>query len=413
MKIAVVVHGRFHGFDLARALLRRGHNLTLFTNYPGWAVRQFGFPAKRVRSFWLHGIASKGAYRLHDAINGIAWKGASRLPDAIRGTPEPWLNPVFGSWAAKELSRERWDVIHAWSGISEEIYKSGSKSQLNLIMRGSAHIRTQERILREEERRTGARLALPGRWIREREEREYRLADRIVVLSSFAYDSFIAEGLEPARLRLLPLGASTTMFRAPPEVIEARCRRILSGQPLRVLYVGALSLRKGLWDAKSIVEQLGTQRFHFRFIGPAAPETRGPLGGLRALAELVPRQPQKKLPGWYADSDLFIFPTLEDGFAVVLAQAHANALPILTTPNCTGPDLIENGRTGWILPIRSPGAFIERLQWCDANRPLVADMVRRLHSSQRVRDWDDVAGDFEAMCIADLAAGAGRSAARG
>lgn len=42
MKIAIVVHGRFDAFDLARALIARGHDVTLFTNYPGWAVEPFG-----------------------------------------------------------------------------------------------------------------------------------------------------------------------------------------------------------------------------------------------------------------------------------------------------------------------------------------------------------------------------------
>jgi glycosyltransferase involved in cell wall biosynthesis len=191
------------------------------------------------------------------------------------------------------------------------------------------------------------------------------------------------------------------MFRPAPAVIEARCRRILSGQPLRVLYVGALSLRKGLWDADAIVRRLGTERFQFRFVGPVNPEVRPLAQSLGEIVELVPKQPQQNLPSWYADSDLFLFPTIEDGFAVVLAQAHANALPILTTPNCSGPEFIRDGETGWILPIRSPEAFVERLGWCDANRPALADMVRRVYTRYRVLDWDDVAADFEALCMVE------------
>ena len=59
MKIAIVVHGRFHAFDLARALSERGHQVTLFTNYPQWAARRFGLGKVEVRSFWAHGIASR------------------------------------------------------------------------------------------------------------------------------------------------------------------------------------------------------------------------------------------------------------------------------------------------------------------------------------------------------------------
>jgi len=387
MKIAIVVQGRFHAFDLAKALLGREHDVTLFTNYPRWAVKRFGFPEERVRSFWVHGVVSKGAYRIYDRTK-------------VR--PERWLNPLFGSWAARELSKERWDVIHQWSGISEEIHsRSRNRTALNILMRGSAHIGTQDMILKDEEQRTGTRLDRPDRWIRRREEREYELADCVVVLSSFARRSFAAEGVNPAKLRLLPLGADTQRFRPGSDVIESRCRRILSGESLKVLYVGALSLRKGLWDIDTIVRRLKA-RCHFRFVGPVTSEARRLAGQLRKAAELVPKQAQRELRKWYSDSDLFLFPTLEDGFAMVLAQAQANALPILTTTNCSGPDLIREGETGWILPIRDPEAFIERLCWCDSNRAALAEMVRRLYTTHRVRSWDDVARDFEAICAKEL-----------
>src|SRR5687768_13064707 len=140
MKIALVVQGRFHAFDLGKALLRRGHEVTLLTNYPKWVVKRFGFPDTQVRSFWLHGVVSRGVFRLYDTVNA---------------RPDRWLNPLFGRWAASELSKESWDVIHPWSGVAEEISGNGAiQARLNLIMRGSAHIRTQDAILKDEEHRT-------------------------------------------------------------------------------------------------------------------------------------------------------------------------------------------------------------------------------------------------------------------
>src|SRR5690242_3588338 len=61
MKIAIIVQGRFHAFDLTRALSERGHQVTLFTNYPQWAARRFGIGDAEVRSFWPHGVASRVA----------------------------------------------------------------------------------------------------------------------------------------------------------------------------------------------------------------------------------------------------------------------------------------------------------------------------------------------------------------
>jgi glycosyltransferase involved in cell wall biosynthesis len=388
MKIAVVVHGRFHAFDLGSALLRRGHDVTLFTNYPKWAVKRFGFPEARVRSFWVHGVVSRGAFQLYNRL---------------RIRPEWWLNPLFGKWAARELSKESWDVIHPWSGVAEEISVSrGIRTGLNLIMRGSAHIRTQHAILQEEEERTSATLDKPDKWICRREEREYKIADRIVVLSTFAQNTFVARGVDPRKLCLLPLGANTATFRPTADVIEARCRRILSGTPLRVLYVGALSLQKGLWDARAIARGLTGNGFHFRFVGPVTREARAVAADLRLVSDVVGKIPQRELPRWYAEGDIFLFPTLQDGFAVVLAQAQASGLPILTTPNCTGPDLVREGESGWILPPRNPAAFVERLRWCEKNRAALAGMVRHLYTSHQVRTWDHVGEDFETLCLQEL-----------
>jgi len=80
----------------------------------------------------------------------------------------------------------------------------------------------------------------------------------------------------------------------------------------------------------------------------------------------------------------------------VLSQAQAACLPILTTTNCSGPDLITTDDTGWVLPIRSPEAFVDRLLWCAGNRPKLAEMVTFLSHIHRTRDWKDVALDYEA-----------------
>ncbi len=389
MKIAIVVHGRFHAFDLARELLKRGHEVTLFTNYPKWAVETFGIPKKHVRSFWIHGILSRLFELLHKTM--------------FFPFPEAQLHTLFGRWTARQIRAERWDVVHCWSGISEESRKDKMRGgELKLLMRGSAHIRTQACILEEEEKRIGRKIEKPSKWIIAREEREYSLADNIVVLSSFAYQSFINEGVPKEKLRLLPLGARIEHFRPSSEVIEIRTRRILSGEPLRVLYVGTLSYQKGLWDMMSIFRRLGTAKFQFRLVGPQAPETKQSLREVQALAELVSKTPQAKLPQHYQWGDLFIFPTIQDGFAVVLAQAKAACLPILTTTNCAGPDLISEGETGWILPIRNPKGFIDRLQWCDEHRKELAEMVKKIYDKFQPRDWSDVARDFEQICKESL-----------
>jgi len=388
MKIAIAVHGRFHAFDLARELSRR-HDVTVFTNYPKWAATRFDLAPGQVRGLWLHGVASRAAWWLHENLS---------IP-----YPEALLHRWFGRWAAAGIARERWDVVHSFSGVSEEILRATSgRAALRMMVRGSAHIRTQARIMEEEELRTGTRTDRPSPWIIAREEREYALADRILVLSRFAWDSFVAEGADPEKLRTVPHGACLEHFRPGVDVVDARRARIRSGQPLRVLFVGTLCFRKGMLDMASILRSPGSERFQFRFVGPVSQEARSLVKSLHPMAEFIPKQPQHELPSSYAWGDIFAFPTIEDGFAVVLTQAAAAALPILTTTNCCGPDLIRDNQTGWVLPIRSPQAFTERLHWCDSHREELAEMVSRTYYQFQPRTWADVAADFESVCAESI-----------
>jgi glycosyltransferase involved in cell wall biosynthesis len=385
VKIAIAVQGRFHAFHLARALLERGCDVTVLTNYPKWGAARFGLPVDRIRSFWPHGVLTRVLGRLEARS---AWRGS-----------EAWLHAMFGRWTARQLTSERWDVVHPWSGVAEESLRSlnGTRT-VCLLMRGSAHIRTQAQLLMEEEERTGVPQDQPSRWRIAREEREYALADGIVVLSTFAYRTFISQGVPAEKLHLIPLGASLQKFRPVPEIVRARQRRLLTGGPLRVLYVGAMSFRKGLRDLARVVKALGTERFAFQFVGPQPLEARAVLAELRADVTLRSKQPEDELPGVYAWGDVFIFPTIEDGFAIVLAQAAAAALPILTTTNCSGPDLLHEGESGWIVPIREPEALAERLRWCNDHRSELARMVGRIHEHFQPRGWAEVASDFDAAC---------------
>ena len=393
LKIAVVVHGRFHAFDLARALIARGMNVSVFTSYPFWVAERWGIPRKSLRTFPLYGVLSRFAGQLREKISWSA---------------DGFLHPLFSRWAVRRLRTESWDVIYSFSGISEEIDREPALSgALRIMVRGSAHIRVQQQILSEEEQRTGEKLDLPSKWMIGREEREYQLADRIVVLSSFAYDSFRTMGVPPEKLRILPLGTETSAFRPVREVIEARRNRILADGPLRVLFVGGLAWRKGLADLRDLVAGVERNRFHFRFVGPVWQGAESVVASLTGRAEFPGKRPQRELPGEYAWGDVFVFPTLEDGYAVVLAQACASGLPILATSNCCGPDLIREGRTGWVLPIRSPEAFRSRLEWCDTHRKDLAEMVTAAYTEFRTRDWSDVAADLEALCRAEIAGDSG------
>ncbi|KAF3889673.1 MULTISPECIES: glycosyltransferase family 4 protein [Nostocales] len=383
LKIAIVVHGRFHAFDLARELINQGHDVTLYTNYPKRIVEKFGISQKCVMSFLLHGLLSRVIYKVHNAI----------------GTPdfEACIHSNFSRWAAHKIVQRDYDVVHVFSGVAEEIFQALShKRVLKTLVRGSAHIRTQFNLLSEEEKRVGTKINKPSNWMIDREEREYQLADIIICLSTFAKQSFLEQNVEADKLKVLPLGAQLEKFRPSEQVIEARYQRILSGKCLNVLMVSNFSFQKGIYDLVNIA--CNTNYFiSLKFIGFITNEAINFKKNISNSIQFISKQAQFDLPMFYADADVFIFPTIQDGYAMVLAQAQASGLPILTTTNCSSLDIIVEGQTGWVLPIRSPERFIERLKWCHEHRQELAQMVRSIYDGFKPRDWTEVAADFASI----------------
>src|SRR5205807_1791703 len=159
-RIAIVVHGRFHAFDLARELIRQGTRVVLLTNYPKYIAEKFGVPRKNVINCVAHGVVS----RLVERAGGCRWNSVF----------EPFLHSWFSRWAARALSSIDIDAIYVFSGVSEELMLSvSSRPVLKSLVRGSAHIRTQARLLEQEQARCGRRMNLPSVWRIAREEREY------------------------------------------------------------------------------------------------------------------------------------------------------------------------------------------------------------------------------------------------
>ena len=232
MKIAIVVQGRFFAFDLANSLRRRGHSVTVLTNYPVFACRRFGLEGVEIRTFPTHGVLSRLANRF------------SRQIPLTR--TEPLLHQLFGRWATRSLRSRNWDCILSFSGISEELLDAASKHEVRtLLIRGSAHIVEQARLLTEEAERTHAILDIPSKWMIDREQREYEKAGGVVTLSSFAYQSFVERRFPEQKLHMLPLGVDVEAFRAAVQVVQDRRTRILSGgEPLRLLYVGNVTYQK-------------------------------------------------------------------------------------------------------------------------------------------------------------------------
>lgn len=382
-RYTLVVQGRFHAFALAKSLLALDMPVHVITNYPAFLAERFGLPRSCVTGCAPLGLLHRYAYR---------WNIGQRSEVVNR-----FLHVAFSRWAATQVLRSPPDVLHSFSGVALEIYqalKAQNLCPLTLLARGSAHIREQHRDLAREARRAQCpEIDLPTPWMVRREMEEYRLSDHIVTLSSYARNSFLSRGYAEQKVLLLQLGSNVKQFRPEREVIDRRLERLRSGKKLTVLYTGNVSLQKGVIDLIEAARML-KDKVHFRVVGNVVPDAAARVTAAKDCIEFLPRVPEHELPGIYNEADAYVFPTLHDGFAAVLAQARAGCLPIVATDHCAAPDMLVNGETGWIIPTRNAPEMAARLSALNNDRDLAASMIENLWHKSDTRDWSDVGKDF-------------------
>ena len=213
-----------------------------------------------------------------------------------------------------------------------------------------------------------------------RKDAEIELADHILVASTFTRDSLVETfGDRPVHI---------TPYGCPPPVVAQPARR-RPGEPLRLFYAGHLSQRKGLAYLITAVEHLEID-WRLTLAGPKP--TQSPQALEHFLADhrvtWLGTVPHATLLEHMANAHVFVFPSIVEGFGMVITEAMACGLPVITTPHTAGPDILEQGVDGIIVPIRDPAAIISQITRLADNEELRFDMGRAALAKAARSGWE-------------------------
>lgn len=321
-RVIVACGGKFHAFHLAEQLARHGMLERFFTHYASQ------------KTPWLAPLAGR---RDFEAIPPERIQPHLGLAIRFRFGPHACANlRAFDRWVARRLSRlPKGDIFIGWSSMSLEALQAAQRSgRLAILERGSTHILHQARVCSE----AAARLGLSANiapCVIERELAEYDAADHIVVPSTQARNTFAAHGVPASKVQVMPLGVADYFFAAalpaPPRPDE----------PLRLLYLGKASVRKGFHVLLQALEQLPIpwQLWH---LGTTAPAMQRRLADwphrhrVRSFGHL----PQHRLPPLMRQCHLGLQPSFEEGMSMVVLQYLAVGLPIVVTPATGAEDVV-------------------------------------------------------------------------
>jgi glycosyltransferase involved in cell wall biosynthesis len=383
MKVVLSTPAKFHTFDLARELYAHGALAAVFSGYPTFKLREEGIPKNLVHTFpWLQ-----------TPYMAFPWK--HRLSTTVIQHWEHVAATCFGAWVEKKLPE--CDVYVGLSGSSLLAGRRAKKHGARYVCdRGSAHIRSQDELLREEHERWGMPFSGIDPRAIAREEAEYAEADFITVPSIFSYRTFVEQGISSDRLGLLPYGVNLARFQPVAEPTKGK---------FDILFVGGMSLQKGIQYLVQAYKKIRHPNKSITFVGMPSQELIEMLKMFNfwpADVKVLGHIQQTELKKIMSRSHVLVLPSIQDGFGMVMAQAMACGCPVIASRNTGGEDLFVDGVDGYLVPIRDVKALADRLQLL-ADNPDMRNAMSKLALArvQHLGGWSDY-GD-KAMAIYEKA----------
>lgn len=211
------------------------------------------------------------------------------------------------------------------------------------------------------------------------ENQEYTLATKIITASSYTKQTLISQGVAADKILVNPYGVDLRTFYPP---LEPRTR-----QPLRFLFLGAISARKGVPLLLEAWRALALEDSELWLVGPITATERSIIPTLPGL-KVMGKYPYEDLPDLLRQCDVLVFPSYCEGFGLVLLEALASGMPIITTEATAGPDLIQNGREGLLIPSGDMEALCQAIKYFIDNQSEIESMSKAARQCAERFSWD-------------------------
>jgi glycosyltransferase involved in cell wall biosynthesis len=298
---------------------------------------------------------------------------------------ERWLaaGEGFGRWVAARMEPSA-SVAYAFTSAALEIFKAAKTHGMITVLDHATAPITQELDLVD-----AAWTRWPDWFPRplrspqepryaERQRAEWALADSIVCGSSFLARMIEKAGGPFARCVVVPLGGrfSQVASEVPPRA---------AADGLRLVFAGDDGVRKGLPDFIEACRLAGIRREDATVVGALtlSPEGRSRLERHASWPGRIDRAAMERL---FAGSDVLVLPTVSDTFGLVVLEAMSRGCVPIVSANAGAADIVEDGVSGFVVPVHAPAVIAERLSELAGDRARLATM--RARARERATDFD-------------------------
>jgi len=277
---------------------------------------------------------------------------------------------------------EKCNIFHCWAGHGLYSIKKAKKIGCKVVLEcASAHILQQCKILKEEYQI----------WDLEFNENklnilklitEYKISDYILVPSIYVKNSFLKEKFPEEKIKVINYGIDLREIKT----------NNYNQDKFKIIYTGAIILRKGLQYLLLALKNLKLKDTELIIIGNVEKKIRKILSNLTKEVQIpikfFNRLPKKLYYLMLANSSLYIFPSLEDGWAMTVLEAMASGLPIITTKNVGASEIIENGKEGFVVNIRDVNSIRDHILYFYENPSEVKRMGENARKKASQYSWE-------------------------
>jgi glycosyltransferase involved in cell wall biosynthesis len=215
-----------------------------------------------------------------------------------------------------------------------------------------------------------------------RKDQELAKATKIIVASRFTANTLKEYSGNLAPTIVVPYGFPQVY----PESHRPARGAVTKEKPLRLLFVGGLSQRKGIADLFAAVTTLGPA-VSLTVIGNKVTEDCPALNRELARHQWIPSLPHERILEEMRSHDVLVFPSLFEGFGLVITEAMSQGTPVVATERTAGPDLITHGENGWLIKAGTTEALVEQLEKLVINPQAVREAGVHARKTAASRPW--------------------------
>lgn len=273
-------------------------------------------------------------------------------------------------------------VFHGWS--HQALFSLRRARELGcriVVERPNSHPQEMRDLVRAERLKYGVKARVDGPFELTKCVKELQEADRVIVCSEFARQSHLKYGIPDSKIRVINYGVDTHAFTPG----------IKQDDTFRIIFCGMVCLRKGPQYLLQAWRELSLPNAELWLIGMVLPDAVGLMEehkdtpGVRIVGHVDSREELAKL---YQQGSVFVFPSVEDGFGMVVTEAMACGVPVIISDNTGARDVVRHGENGFVVPTYEVEPLKNQILQIYRHPELARDLGVEARKTAEANTWD-------------------------